>query len=200
MSSSQVPARHGCCSSSDGWISIMVMALIDLFSGLLTWPQPSRSRRRSTGTSPSRRRTRRYPLVRMILGDIVRQYRVVEDLQQRLAVVAKRTAAALQRPLLGGTGPQPGRARDGGIQADGVYRRATDAWASSSKGPTGSATSTVSWMVARCFSAGAWVSPRSQYWHDLDSGFAGRQPLPARAWSTVSAVGIEAGRDGRPDL
>ena len=29
------------------------------------------------------------PLVRMIVGDIVRQYRVVEDLQQRLSVVAK---------------------------------------------------------------------------------------------------------------
>ena len=29
------------------------------------------------------------PLVRMIVGDIVRQYRVVEDLQQRLAMVAK---------------------------------------------------------------------------------------------------------------
>ena len=29
------------------------------------------------------------PLVRMIVGDIVRQYRVVEDLQQRLSMVAK---------------------------------------------------------------------------------------------------------------
>src|ERR1700678_485205 len=29
------------------------------------------------------------PLVRMILGDIVKQYRVVEDLQQRLAVGAR---------------------------------------------------------------------------------------------------------------
>jgi hypothetical protein len=28
------------------------------------------------------------PLVRMIVSDIVRQYRVVEDLQQRLSVVA----------------------------------------------------------------------------------------------------------------
>src|ERR1700733_6305784 len=29
------------------------------------------------------------PLVRMIVGDIVRQYRVVEDLQQRLSMVSK---------------------------------------------------------------------------------------------------------------
>ena len=29
------------------------------------------------------------PLVRMIVGDIVRQYRIVEDLQQRLSTVTK---------------------------------------------------------------------------------------------------------------
>ena len=33
------------------------------------------------------------PLVRMIVGDIVRQYRVVEDLQQRLSMVSKERRA-----------------------------------------------------------------------------------------------------------
>ena len=33
------------------------------------------------------------PLIKMIVGDIVRQYRIVEDLQQRLSRVAKERAS-----------------------------------------------------------------------------------------------------------
>ena len=62
------------------------------------------------------------PLVRMIVGDIVRQYRVVEDLQQRLSTVSQGTAASLERSLRGGTGPEPGGARRRGTQADVVHR------------------------------------------------------------------------------
>ena len=33
--------------------------------------------------------------------------------------------------------------------------------------------------------------PEVSYWHDLDAGFAGRQPLPAHAGSSTVRTGIE---------
>ncbi len=100
------------------------------------------------------------PLVRMIVGDIVRQYRVVEDLQQRLSMRDERTAAALERSLRGRTGAEPGRARRRGSQADGLHRGIEAARVSSSRARMVSATFTASWMAARCSSAGGWASRR----------------------------------------
>ena len=62
------------------------------------------------------------PLVKMIVGDIVRQYRVVEDLQQRLSRVVERSPQALEGYVRRGTGPEPGRARHRRTKTDVVHR------------------------------------------------------------------------------
>ena len=57
------------------------------------------------------------PLVKAIVGDIVRQFQVVNELKQRLAAVAARPPTAGERPLRRGDRPEPGRAGGRGGEA-----------------------------------------------------------------------------------
>src|SRR5204862_7654437 len=83
-----LPKRQGGLGSSQGRIIIRRIALID-FSRVtdMAPAKPIVEKKRRYFTVEEANKA--LPLVRMILGDIVHQYRVVDDLQQRLAVVSR---------------------------------------------------------------------------------------------------------------
>jgi hypothetical protein len=120
------------------------------------------------------------PLVRMILGDIVRQYRVVEDLQQRLAGVTRerrRPSNDLYTEELAQSQAEL-EAEESKLTSyiDELKRLGVEF-----KGPAGLC-DFYSIMDGRevflCWRLG---EDEVSYWHDIDAGFAGRQPLPAHA-------------------
>jgi hypothetical protein len=126
---------------------------------------------------------RALPLVRMILGDIVRQSRVVEDLQQRLSIVARerrRPSHDLYTEELAQSQAEL-EAEDAKLRSyiDELKRLGVEF-----KGPDGLC-DFYSIMDGRevflCWRLG---EPEVSYWHDLDAGFVGRQPLPSHAGST----------------
>lgn len=130
---------------------------------------------------------RALPLVRMILGDIVRQYRVVEDLQQRLAVVAKER----RRPSNDVYSEELAQSQ-AELEAEETKLRSfideLRRLGVEFKGPDGLC-DFYSIMDGRevflCWRLG---EPEVQYWHDLDGGFAGRKPLPSSAPAAKAAV------------
>ena len=133
------------------------------------------------------------PLVRMIVGDIVRQYRVVEDLQQRLSVVAKER----RRPsndLYSEELAQSQAELDAEEDKLRTYIEELRRLGVEFKGADGLC-DFYSIMDGRevflCWRLG---EPEVQYWHELDAGFAGRQPLPAWPARRRSRIGIDAGR------
>ena len=120
------------------------------------------------------------PLVRMILTDIVRQYRIVDDLQQRLAMVSRdrrRTTSDLYTEELAQSQAEL-EAEEAKLKSyiDELRRLGVEF-----KGPDGLC-DFYSMMDGRevflCWHLG---EPEVLYWHDLDAGFAGRQPLPVPA-------------------
>jgi hypothetical protein len=120
------------------------------------------------------------PLVRMILGDIVRQYRIVEDLQQRLSMVSKERRHSkndLYTEELAQSQTEL-EAEDAKLRTyiDELKRLGVEF-----KGADGLC-DFYSIMDGRevflCWRLG---EPEVSYWHDLDAGYTGRQPLPARA-------------------
>jgi hypothetical protein len=124
------------------------------------------------------------PLVRMIVTDIVRQNRVVEDLQQRLSRVSperKRPSADVYSEELAQSEAE--------LQADEAkltaYIDELRKLGVEFKGPDGLC-DFYSIMDGRevflCWRLG---EPEVMFWHELDAGFAGRQPLGACA-STAS--------------
>jgi hypothetical protein len=126
---------------------------------------------------------RALPLVRMILGDIVRQSRVVEDLQQRLAIVSRerrRPSHDLYTEELAQSQAEL-EAEDAKLRSyiDELKRLGVEF-----KGPDGLC-DFYSIMDGRevflCWRLG---EPEVLYWHDLDAGYVGRQPLPAHASTT----------------
>ncbi len=127
------------------------------------------------------------PLVRMILGDIVRQSRVVEDLQQRLSIVSRerrRPSNDLYTEELAQSQAEL-EAEDAKLRSyiDELKRLGVEF-----KGPDGLC-DFYSIMDGRevflCWRLG---EPEVSYWHDLDAGFVGRQPLPSHAGSTKSGT------------
>ena len=119
------------------------------------------------------------PLVRMILSDIVQQHRVVEELQQRLAGVPrdrKRSAGDPYSEELAQIQSEF-EAEEAKLRSyiDELRRLGVEF-----KGPDGLC-DFYSMMDGRevflCWRLG---EPEVQYWHDIDSGFAGRKPLPSR--------------------
>ena len=124
------------------------------------------------------------PLIRMILTDIVRQSRVVDDLQQRLAMVSgerRRPSNDFYTEELAQSQAE--------LEAEEIkltsYIEELKRLGVEFKGPNGLC-DFYSIMDGRevflCWCLG---EPEVSYWHDLDAGFAGRQPLPARVASTT---------------
>jgi hypothetical protein len=120
------------------------------------------------------------PLVRMIVSDIVRQYRAVEDLQQRLSMVSgerRRPSTDLHSEELAQSQAEL-EAEETKLRTyiDELKRLGVEF-----KGPDGLC-DFYSMMDGRevflCWRLG---EPEVMYWHDLDAGFAGRRPLAARA-------------------
>ena len=125
------------------------------------------------------------PLVRMILGDIVRQYRVVEDLQQRLSGVTRDRRRSSNDPYTEELAQSQAEleAEESKLMSyiDELKRLGVEF-----KGPTPGLCDFYSIMDGRevflCWCLG---EPEVSYWHDIDAGFAGRQPIPAHACSAT---------------
>jgi hypothetical protein len=122
------------------------------------------------------------PLVRMIVGDIVRQYRVVEDLQQRLSVVARekrRPSNDIYSEELAQSQAELDaeetklRSYIDELRRLGVEFKGADGLCDFYSIMDGR-------EVFLCWRLG---ETEVRYWHDLDAGFAGRRPLPALAGS-----------------
>ncbi|MFI5457000.1 MAG: DUF2203 domain-containing protein [Isosphaerales bacterium] len=118
------------------------------------------------------------PLVRMIVGDIVRQDRVVEDLQQRLSMLTKerrRPANDLYAEELAQSQAELDaeevklRTYIDELKRLGVELKGSDGLCDFYSLRDGR-------EVFLCWRLG---EPEVSYWHDLDAGVAGRQPLAA---------------------
>jgi len=118
------------------------------------------------------------PLVRMIVGDIVRQDRVVEDLHQRLSRLTserRRPSNDLYAEELAQSQAQLDaeevklRAYHEELTRLGVEFKGSDGLCDFYSLRDGR-------EVFLCWRLG---EPEVSYWHDLDAGFAGRQPLGA---------------------
>ena len=120
------------------------------------------------------------PLVRMILTDIVRQYRIVDDLQQRLSMISRdrrRTTSDLYTEELAQSQAEL-EAEEAKLKSyiDELRRLGVEF-----KGPDGLCdfySMRDGREVFLCWHLG---EPEVLFWHDLDAGFAGRQPLPVPA-------------------
>jgi hypothetical protein len=120
------------------------------------------------------------PLVRMIIDDIVRQNHVVEDLQQRLSMVTRER----RRPPTDVYSEELAHSQ-AELEAEesklrnyveelhrlGVEFKGTDGLCDFYSIMDGR-------EVFLCWRLG---EPEVLYWHDLDAGFAGRQPLPGHS-------------------
>jgi hypothetical protein len=123
------------------------------------------------------------PLVRMIVGDIVSQYKIVEDLQQRLSMVAKERKKPT-KDLYAEELAQSQAELDAEEQKLMSYIDELKRLGVEFKGPDG-LVDFYSIMDGRevflCWRLG---EPDVSHWHELDAGFAGRQPLTADAKTT----------------
>ncbi len=135
------------------------------------------------------------PLVRMILGDIVSQYRVVEELQQRLAEVPKERRRSPGDPYSEELAQSQAEfeAEEAKLRSyiDELRRLGVEF-----KGPDGLC-DFYSMMDGRevflCWRLG---EPEVQFWHDLDGGFAGASPCRRGRARHRPATGIEATTTG----
>jgi hypothetical protein len=118
------------------------------------------------------------PLVRMIVGDIVRQDRVVDDLQQRLSMLTKerrRPSNDLYAEELAQSQAELDaeetklRSYIDELKGLGVELKGSDGLCDFYSLRDGR-------EVFLCWRLG---EPEVMFWHDLDAGFAGRQPLLA---------------------
>lgn len=120
------------------------------------------------------------PLVKMIVGDIVRQYRAVEELQQRLSMVSKDRRKP-SKDMYAEELAQSQAELDTEERKLTSYIEELKKLGVEFKGPDGLC-DFYSVMDGRevflCWRLG---ESEVSYWHDLDSGFAGRQPLTEHA-------------------
>jgi len=129
------------------------------------------------------------PLVRMILSDIVRQNRIVEDLQQRLSMVSRerrRPSSDLYTEELAQSQSELDseeaklRSYIEELRRLGVEFKGTDGLCDFYSIMNGR-------EVFLCWRLG---EPEVSYWHDLDAGYAGRQPLSAHAGSSKGGLKV----------
>jgi hypothetical protein len=126
------------------------------------------------------------PLVRMIVSDIVRQDRIVEDLQQRLGALSKER----RRPSNDVYAEEIAQFQselDTEKGKLGSYFEELMKLGVEFKGPDGLC-DFYSMMDGRevflCWRLG---EPAVSFWHDLDAGYAGRQPLePSRKLQEIT--------------
>jgi hypothetical protein len=124
------------------------------------------------------------PLVKMIVSDIVRQCRVVDDLQERLSSVPKER----RRPSKNLYSEELAQSQ-AELEAEEIklnaYLEELRGLGVEFKGPDGLC-DFYSRMGGRdvflCWRLG---EPEVLYWHDLDSGYSGRQLLTAHANSST---------------
>ncbi|MGO9469042.1 MAG: DUF2203 domain-containing protein [Isosphaeraceae bacterium] len=123
---------------------------------------------------------RALPLVKRIVSDIVHQYRVVEDLQQRLAMVSRDRRRPSQ-DLYSEELAQSQAEFEAEESKLGTYVEELRRLGVELKGPDGLC-DFCSIMDGRevflCWRLG---EPEVMYWHELDGGFAGRQRLTEHA-------------------
>ncbi len=120
------------------------------------------------------------PLVRMIVGDIVRQYRVVEELQQRLSVVAKdrrRTTNDLYSEELAQSQSELDAEESKLLN----YIEELRKLGVELKGADGLCDFYCLMEGREVFLCWKLGEPEVKFWHELDAGFAGRRPLPSLA-------------------
>jgi hypothetical protein len=120
------------------------------------------------------------PLVRMIVGDIVRQDRIVDDLQQRLSTLTKER----RRPSNDVYAEEIAQfqaeldAEDGKLRSYVEELRKLGVELKGSDGLCDFYCVMDGREVFLCWRLG---EPEVSYWHDLDAGFEGRKPLhPSR--------------------
>jgi hypothetical protein len=125
------------------------------------------------------------PLVKMIVGDIVRQYRVVEDLQQRLSRVGKERRKP-SRDMYAEELAQSQAELDSEERKLMSYIEELKRLGVEFKGPE--LCDFPRLMNGRevylCWRLG---EAEVSHWHDLETGFAGRQPLTADARTASEA-------------
>lgn len=130
---------------------------------------------------------RMLPLVRRIVGDIVEQFRLVAELEQRLRPVFSRDRKP-QKPDLYSEETEHSRAEFESQKAQlselvaelaglGVELKGADGLCDFPAMLDGQ-------EVLLCWRLG---EPEVMFWHDRQSGFAGRQPLPASESSSMTA-------------
>ena len=122
------------------------------------------------------------PLVRMIISDIVRQNRVVEDLQQRLSRVSRerrRPSNDLYTEELAQSHAEL-EAEDAKLKSyiDELTRLGVEC-----KGLDGLCDFYAIMDGREVFLCWRLGEPEVMHWHELDAGFAGRQPLERPAKS-----------------
>jgi hypothetical protein len=124
------------------------------------------------------------PLIRMIISDIVRQNRVVEDLQQRLSRVSRerrRPSNDYYTEELAQSHAEL-EAEEAKLRSyiDELTRLGVEF-----KGQDGLCDFYAIMDGREVFLCWRLGEPEVMYWHDLDAGFAGRQRLPARTRSST---------------
>jgi hypothetical protein len=126
------------------------------------------------------------PLVRRIVADIVHQYRVVEDLQQRLSMVVSKDKRRSSNDFYSEELAQSQAEFEAEESKLATYVEELRRLGVELKGPDGLC-DFCSIMDGRevflCWRLG---EPEVLYWHELDAGFAGRQPLTEHARSSAA--------------
>jgi hypothetical protein len=125
------------------------------------------------------------PLVRVIVGDIVRQLRAVNELGQRLSAVSRGRKLSPSDPYSEELAHSKAEMQAEEAKLD-TYREELLKLGVELKGPDG-LVDFPSMMDGRevclCWRLG---EPEVMYWHELKDGFPGRQPLTAAASSGPS--------------
>jgi hypothetical protein len=128
------------------------------------------------------------PLVRAIVGDIVRQLHTVNDLGQRLDAVARGRRLSASDPYAEELAHSRSEMQAEEAKLDG-YRDELEQLGVELKGPDG-LVDFPSLMDGRevylCWRLG---EPEVMFWHEIKDGFPGRQPLTEHAASSGSSSG-----------
>lgn len=124
---------------------------------------------------------RALPLVRAIVGDIVEQYQRVDDLRRRLSVISTRTRS---KPVADDPYAEELKHSEAELESEEAKLRAyveeLERLGVELKGPDGLCdfpSIQDGRAVYLCWRLG---EPEVMYWHDRQSGFAGRKPIKPR--------------------
>jgi hypothetical protein len=126
------------------------------------------------------------PLVKAIVTDIVRQFRIVHELEQRLSAVVGERRKHSDDPYLEELAQTQAEMRTEQEKLD-AYREELDKLGVEFKGPDGLC-DFYSIMDGRevflCWRLG---EPEVMHWHELNAGFPGRKPLASLAGRATGA-------------